>query len=75
MGAINPQTQFIYGKCHWQDCPVYWPKDKEKPLEFGPLTVSLVEVKEDGVTPTITVRDFSIVHSSKVRFELLLPVF
>ena len=51
---------------------MYWPKDKEKPLEFGPLTVTLVEEKEDGVTPTITVRDFSIVHSSKVRFNLLL---
>ena len=54
---------------------MYWPNDKEKPLEFGPLTVSLVEEKEDGVTPTITIRDFSIVHSSKVRFDLLLPLF
>ena len=49
----------------FQDCPVYWPTDKETPIELGPLRVTLLEEQTD-IDAAITIRDFSVILKSKV---------
>lgn len=50
---------------------MYWPNNEDSPLEFGPLKVSLTEERQDSVTPSVIVRDFSVVHSNKVQTSLV----
>ncbi len=50
----------------FQNSAVYWPTDKEKPIEFGPLKVTLKNQNSENKDTSIIIREFEISNSGKV---------